>query len=220
MAEDLTAALQAQNQATWSRAVTHRFVKELFAGSVDDAVMANYLVQDYRFVDSFLVLLGASVCSADNLSSRLRLAQFIGEVAGDENTYFHRAFVALSVTEAQRAQMPNSAATTKFMALFREAAETREYAAIIAVLLVTEWLYLDWAARAPTEKPDNFVYSEWISLHNYPGFHEFVAFLRAELNRVGPAQRALVEDFFARTVAVELEFFDASYDHAMKGLAS
>lgn len=131
MAEDLTTALQAQNQATWSRAVTHRFVKELFAGCVDDAVMAHYLVQDYRFVDSFLVLLGASVFSADNLSSRLRLAQFIGEVAGDENTYFQRAFVALGVSEAQRAQMPNSAATTKFMALFREAAETREYAAII-----------------------------------------------------------------------------------------
>jgi hypothetical protein len=32
----------------------HRFVKELFAGAVPDAVMARYLIQDHRFLDSFL----------------------------------------------------------------------------------------------------------------------------------------------------------------------
>jgi thiaminase/transcriptional activator TenA len=29
--------------------VGHRFVKELFAGAVPDAVMARYLIQDHRF---------------------------------------------------------------------------------------------------------------------------------------------------------------------------
>jgi thiaminase len=37
-----------------------RFVKELFAGAVPDAVMARYLIQDHRFLDSFLTLLGAT----------------------------------------------------------------------------------------------------------------------------------------------------------------
>jgi len=30
----------------------------------------------------------------------------------------------------------------------REAAETRSYAAALSVLVVAEWLYLDWASRA------------------------------------------------------------------------
>jgi thiaminase len=40
--------------------VRHRFVNELFAGAVPDAVMARYLIQDHRFLDSFLTLLGAT----------------------------------------------------------------------------------------------------------------------------------------------------------------
>jgi len=31
--------------------VQHRFVHELFAGAVPDAVMARYLIQDHRFLD-------------------------------------------------------------------------------------------------------------------------------------------------------------------------
>ena len=92
-----------------------------------------------------------------------------------------------------------------------EAAETRSYAAALSVLVVTEWLYLDWASRAPQPLPDNFVDGEWISLHNNPDLRSFVDFLRAELDRVGPAQADLCRDFFHRSVALELSFFEAAY---------
>jgi thiaminase len=39
----------------------------------------------------------------------------------------------------------------------------------------------------------------------------FVDFLRAELDRVGPAQADLCRDFFRRAVALELSFFEAAY---------
>ncbi|MFI8595214.1 TenA family protein [Microbacterium sp. NPDC078428] len=219
MTERFTDALREQNRDTWERTVSHRFVRELFDGSIDDAVMAGYLVQDYRFLDDFLVLLGSAVASADALEPRLRLARFIGEVAGDENTYFLRAFDALGVTEEQREQIPDTEPTAAFTALFREAAEAREYAAILAVLLVAEWLYLDWATKAPEALPESFVHADWITLHDYPEFHELVGFLRAELDRVGPSQQALAEDFFARATAIELAFFDASYAHPLEGAA-
>ncbi|MFT3875350.1 MAG: TenA family protein [Propioniciclava sp.] len=219
MTERFTDVLRRHNQDTWDQAVSHRFVTELFDGSIDDAVMAGYLVQDYRFLDSFLVLLGSAVASADALPPRLRLARFIGEIAGDENTYFLRAFEALGVSEEQRSEIPDTEPTAAFTALFREAADTREYAAILAVLLVAEWLYLDWATKAPKPLPDNFVHADWIILHDYPEFHDLVGFLRSELDRVGPAQRALAEDFFGRAVAIELAFFDASYAHPVTGAA-
>ncbi|MGO1284476.1 MAG: TenA family protein [Brachybacterium sp.] len=217
MADRFTDILRQQNKETWDKAVSHRFIRELFDGSLNDAVMAGYLVQDYRFLDSFLMLLGSAVTSADTLASRLRLARFIGEVAGDENTYFLRAFEELGVSEEQREQVPDTEPSAAFTALFREAAETCEYAAILAVLLVAEGLYLDWAMNAPEPLPKSFVHADWITLHDYPGFHELVEFLRDELDRVGPAQRELVEDFFTRTVAIELAFFDASYDHPLEG---
>ena len=93
----------------------------------------------------------------------------------------------------------------------REAAQSRCYAAALSVLVVTEWLYLDWASRAAKPPPVNFVHAEWIALHDSPGFRDFVDFLRSELDRVGPADADLCRDFFQRAVALELAFFDAAY---------
>jgi thiaminase (transcriptional activator TenA) len=209
--ERFTETLRAASEPGWSKAVEHRFVKELFTGAVPDAVMARYLVQDHRFLDSFLVLLGAALASADTFAARLRFGRFIGMVSSGENTYFLRAFEALGVTAERRAADADTEATAGFKEIMREAAETRSYAAALSVLVVTEWLYLDWASRAPRPLPINFVHAEWITLHDSSGLRGFVDFLRAELDRVGPAQAALCRDFFGRTVALELTFFDAAY---------
>jgi thiaminase/transcriptional activator TenA len=211
MSERFTETLRAASEPGWSRAVEHRFVKELFTGAVPDAVMARYLIQDHRFLDSFLLLLGAALAGADTFEARLRFGRFIGMASSEENTYFLRAFQALGVTKERRAADPDTKATAGFKAIMREAAETRSYAAVLSILVVTEWLYLDWASRAPRPLPDNFVHAEWITLHDNPHLRGFVDFLRAELNRIGPAQTDQCRDFFGRAVALELAFFDAAY---------
>ena len=70
MSERFTEILRAASEPAWSDAVRHRFVNELFAGA--DAVMARYLIQDHRFLDSFLTLLGATLASADTFEARVR----------------------------------------------------------------------------------------------------------------------------------------------------
>jgi thiaminase (transcriptional activator TenA) len=211
MSERFTEILRAASEPGWSHAVGHRFVKELFTGAVPDAVMARYLIQDYRFLDSFLLLLGAALAGADTLEARLGFGRFIGMVSSEENTYFLRAFQALGVAEERRAADPDTEATAGFKAIMRQAAETRSYAAALSVLVVTEWLYLDWASRAPRPLPENFVQAEWITLHDSPNLRAFVDFLRAELDRIGPAHADLCRDFFGRAVALELAFFDVAY---------
>jgi thiaminase/transcriptional activator TenA len=211
MSERFTETLRADSEPGWSHAVGHRFVKELFTGAIPDAVMARYLIQDHRFLDSFLIMLGATLVSADTFEARLRLGRFIGMVSAEENTYFLRAFEALGVTEARRSADPDTQPTAGFKAIMREATETRSYAAALSVLVVTEWLYLDWASRAPHPLPNNFVHAEWITLHDSPNLRGFVDFLRAELDRVGPAQAGLCRDFFGRAVALEFSFFEAAY---------
>ena len=211
MPERFTETLRAASEPDWSRAVQHQFVQQLFIGAVPDTVMARYLIQDHRFLDSFLVLLGAAIASADTFAARLRFGRFIGMVSAEENTYFLRAFEALGVTEARRAADPDTQATIGFKAIMREAADTRSYAAALSVLVVAEWLYLNWASRAAQPLPNNFVHAEWITLHDNPDFRGFVGFLRAELDCVGPAQAGLCRDFFSRAVALELSFFEAAY---------
>ena len=211
MPERFTETLRAASEPGWSHAVQHQFVQQLIIGAVPDAVMARYLIQDHRFLDSFLVLRGAALAGADTFAARLRFGRFIGMVSAEENTYFLRAFEALGVTEARRAADPDTQATMGFKAIMREAANTRSYAAALSVLVVAEWLYLNWASRAPQPLPNNFVHAEWITLHDNPDFRGFVGFLRAELDCVGPAQAGLCRDFCYRAVGFELSFFEAAY---------
>src|SRR6266404_5090821 len=211
MSERFTETLRAASEPGWSHAVGHRFVKEVFTGAVPDPVMARYLIQDHRFLDSFLTLLGAALVSADTFEARLCFGRFIGMVSGEENPYFLRAFEALGVAGDRRAADPDTQPTAGFKAIMLEAAATRSYAAALSVLVVAEWLYLDWASHAPKPLPNNFVHAEWIMLHDNPDFRGFVDFLRVELDRVGPAQADLCRDFFRRAVALELSFFEDAY---------
>lgn len=217
MTDTFSDTLQHDNHTTWSAAVEHRFVQELHAGTVPDGVMAGYLIQDHRFLDGFLTLLGSAIATADTFEARLVFSRFAGEVAGDENTYFDRALGALGVSATTLESTPDLPATAGFKQLFQDAAEARSYAATLAVLVVTEWLYHDWATGGRPSDPDSFVHSEWIGLHDNPQFAEFVGFLRTELDRVGPTERAVATEYFRRTVDLELQFFDLTYEHPVEG---
>lgn len=212
MAERFTETLRRESEPDWSAAVGHRFVTDLCAGTLPDPVLAGYLIQDHRFIDSFLALLGAAVATSDSFAARLRIGRFVGVISGEENTYFLRAFNALGLDEQARDSVPDKAPTAGFKAIMREAAATRSYAAALAVLTVAEWIYLEWAMRAPRPLPPRFEHAEWITLHDNPDFRDLVAFLRAELDRVGPAEEKISRDFFRRTVKLEREFFDAAFD--------
>jgi thiaminase/transcriptional activator TenA len=170
MAVTPTGKLRAAVADDWDSAVTHPFVAGLFAGTLPVPKMRAYLVQDYQFVDSFVALMGAAVAVADSTEARMVIARQLGLVAAEENTYFRRSFDALGVADDERTQPGLLPPTASFIALMNEAAGTRDYAACLAVLTVAEWLYLDWASRAPDPLPADPIAREWIELHHNPQF--------------------------------------------------
>jgi thiaminase (transcriptional activator TenA) len=199
--------MRAATAATWEAATGHRFVDELWAGTVDDAVMTRYLAQDALFLDRFVALLGAAVASAHRTAPRLAIARQLGLVAGEENDYFERALDRLGATDP----VDPVPATRGFLDLMDEARRSASYADALTVLLVAERLYLDWAAR-PQPAPDDWLHREWIDLHRGPAFTAWVDLLRGETDRIAAsADRARMTDLFTRAVDLELAFFDAAY---------
>ncbi|WP_260673425.1 TenA family protein [Comamonas aquatica] len=202
----------------WNACIQHRFVDEIFDGSLSDDVLRRYLVQDYQFINRFVALLGAAIASADVFAPRVTLSQFAAMITSDENTYFLRSFDVLGVSPADRLQPALTAPTQAFQQLMHEAAQSLNYANCIAVLAVAEGLYLDWADQ-PAKKhlplPARFEHAEWITLHANDFFRGFVAWLRAELDRVGPTlnpeARAEATRYFQRAVQLERQFFDHVY---------
>ena len=202
----------------WNACVQHRFVDEIFAGTLDDAVLRRYLVQDYQFINRFVALLGAAIASADVFAPRVTLSQFAAMITSDENTYFLRSFDVLGVPEHERLNPVLTAPTQAFQQLMHEAAQSLNYANCIAVLAVAEGLYLDWAdqpAKQQQPLPARFEHAEWITLHANDFFRGFVAWLRSELDRVAPLlsaeQKAEAAGYFQRAVQLERQFFDHIY---------
>ena len=207
--------LRDRTEPTWTQAATHRFTTELADGTLSDPVMRRYLVQDYAFLDSFARLLASAIVKAPCLADRIPLCQFLGVVTSDENTYFQRAFDALSVPAGDRVQPNLRNPTRDFHALMEEAVDCEGYAETLAPLVVFEWLYLSWATAVSDRSPEKFYHAEWITLHANPEFSSFVAWLRGQLDREGPLlpqdRRHRVAALFRRAVELELAFFDEAY---------
>jgi len=210
--------LRERSEPAWTEATTHRFTRELGAGTLDDAVVRRYLTQDYAFVDTLVGAFGHAVGEAPSMAAKRRLIEFLDVITDDENDYFDRSFDALDVPEADRTD-PDLTATTEAMVDLIEAAANRGgYAETLAVLVPAEWVYLTWATAEADDRPEPFYFAEWIDLHANPGFVSFVTWLREELDTIGPRLPARQQDrvarLFERTVALEVEFFEAAYDAA------
>ncbi|MFC0551108.1 TenA family protein [Planotetraspora thailandica] len=201
--------LRSAAEPDWTAAVTHPFAAAISGGTAD---MRRYLIQDFQFVDTFTALLGAAVAAADRFEARVPFGRFLGQTVTDtERGYFHRALEALGVDAADMTSPELEPVTVSFRSLMDEARSSQDYSLVLAVLCVAEWVYLGWASRT-VSPPEGFLHREWVELHSGPEFEAWVGFLRAELDRVGPAlgeaaQRRVLT-IFREAVRLERGFFD------------
>lgn len=221
--------LRDRAESEWTGAVEHPFTRELGAGTLSENAFADYLVQDYAFVDALVGTFGFAIGQAPDMAAKQPLVEFLDTVTDDENDYFERSFDALDVPESQWTDPELTETTASFVDLLGRAAREGGYAETLAVLVPAEWIYERWATAAAEQhadpdaesEPPNagvdlpFYYDEWIDLHAVPSFVEFVSWLRGQLDRHGPElsdrRQARVERLFRRTVDLEIAFFETAY---------
>jgi len=66
----------------WEKVINHKFTNELAEGTLDKDVLKRYLIQDYRFLDAFVVLLASIIAKARDLPDRIPGAQFLAIITG------------------------------------------------------------------------------------------------------------------------------------------
>lgn len=197
----------------WDRVINHKFTKDLAAGAIERECLKKYLVQDHRFLDSFVVLLASIVAKARTLQDRIPGCQFLALITGKENTYFERSFEALGVTLEERQSIPDAPCTTGFCELMREVASTGSLAEMLAVIVVCEWSYLSWGelVKDTTVREDFYCY-EWVDLHCGEYFASVIEYLRGlldkELEYLDEEEKDACQRRFLQTVQLEEDFFD------------
>lgn len=207
-----TQYLQSLVAQDWHAATHHAFTNALADGTLSREKMAGYLQQDYQFIDGFVRLLASAVAHAPTLQDAVPGAQFLGVICGPENTYFLRSSQALEISLSA----PAAPETIAFQQLMDQARRSGRYEIMLSVLVVAEWIYLDWATPFEGCADDlPFWLGEWISLHSGDGFAQVVAYLRDQLDIVWEAldddARENVTATFTEAVRLERAFFDASW---------
>lgn len=210
--------LRSHAREPWDAMLEHRFVSDCTDGRIETTVYRRYLEQEFAFVETAAVALGYAVVNAPSLGEIRRFADALSGLVTDQRRYFERAFAELDVDD-RRASEPFPE-TRRLSDVVHRGATTPGYAESLAPMLAAEWLYATWCHRAAVEgsvDPDSLV-GEWIRLHDEPGFRAHAAWLRDEMDRVGPtlsaARQRDVAALFGRTLEAEVRFHDAPYDRS------
>ncbi len=146
--------LRERSEPTWTDATEHPFTRELGAGTLSEDAYAEYLVQDYAFVDDLVGTFGYAVGQAPDMASKRPLVEFLDTITDEENDYFERSFDALEVPESRRRDPKLAEPTAAFVDLLGRAAGEGGYAETLAVLVPAEWIYEEWATAVAAEYAD------------------------------------------------------------------
>ncbi len=200
----------------WHKATDHQFVREMVNGTLDKAVFAEYLIQDYAFVDSFLDLVSYMIAYANTIEQKHRLSTFLSMITSDEDDYFIRSFKALGVDEKDYSpeNVKRFPSIQGFDEAIKKAIASKKYEHCLAVLCCAESVYCEWATKYQDKKPEEFYFAEWLLLHNNKDFKEFVDWLKSELDALSDTPKVVqkeVEDIFVQVCQLEAAFFDESY---------
>lgn len=210
-----TEALLAKYQNTFKEATEHQLTKELCLGTLKDSTLYTYLAQDLQFFETGLRLICKVTSLAPTNDSLITLAKKVGFFASDENSYFHDALELLepSVDAARREFLLKEqiGSIKNYVGFLIEMTNDTSYtyAQLVTYLWCAEEVYWKWAHDLPRAKGLHWKYQTWIDLHDGEHFQVWCEFLRKEVDRYSLEE---VESVFHKTLQLEVEFFNESYN--------
>ena len=211
----LTQELRRRHEELWDRVVNHPFVLELGADTLPLEKFKRYFLQDYVFFRDFVSLLALGVAKAPDLNASRHLAAFLAEVLQGEEQLFQGSFEQWGLEPEEYSRPAPSPPAAAFGDLMARVAYEGAFAEIMTVLVVTEWVYLDWATRAADlGRPDTPVYRAWTEIHSNEEFRKFVLWLLETLDGLdlSAEQEQRVRDLFHATLRYELAFWELGYN--------
>ena len=216
--------LRDEAEPCWTRMVGHRMTRDMATDSLPSDVLRRYLVYEHDFVETAVTILGYALVKAPGIPEQTRLVAALQGLVTDQLAWFRRVFGALGVSDDQRIVTGPPPAVSAFRDGMLSLAARGSYEEIIAAMAAAEWMYLTWSRAAHARRPRDPVCGEWIALHVARPFVDQVAWLRDEIDRLGPQlapvhQRRLATAF-RRTLVLEIGFHDAPYEEPATGQRS
>ena len=206
--------LRQAHHTLWERMVGHPFVLALGDGTLPRGVFADYMAQDYLFIDALARTVAYGVAKAPDLATAKPLGDFLHSLLGAEEAWFRGAFSELGVPVPGPGAHPLPA-TQRFSSFLLRVGRSGTFQQVATALYVSEGTYYDWATRLTRQgrQPKDTLYRGWIGLHADDALGRFVAFLSdcLEAPPSSPLEEKRLERVFTATLRHELGFWEAVY---------
>ncbi|KAI3406896.1 hypothetical protein KGF56_000188 [Candida oxycetoniae] len=216
------------NYDLYTKAISQPLTNELCQGTLSNSRLYTYLVQDLKFFEFSLNLIGKTLSLCDDPGASIRLAKQIGWLADDENTYFRETLAELEKDNDLSSVIPKMRndngitlpAVTKYIEYLEYMIhESKTYIELITLCYTMEKIYLAWVEY--NQERGTIVanlapkFQTWIDLHSGEHFIEWVDFLQREVERsiTSEEKEKINHDTFVKTVGLEIDFFESCYNY-------
>lgn len=187
--------------------LSHPFVVGLGDGSLPPAVFARWVVQDWRYLLTYVEVLETLASGAPTPAAQDRW-RALAALTRDEELALHRAFAArFALTEADLDTATDAPATAAYTGFLRQAV-ARSYGHGVAAIVPCGVGYVSLAAAlAEGPAPADARYADWITTYNDPAFAEAVVWMERELDAC-PGEHGAFDATYAEGARHELAFWD------------
>ncbi|WP_428391070.1 TenA family protein [Lichenicoccus sp.] len=212
----ISQTILAANRDVWDDMQSHRFIEDIAADRLPLDVFERYLVFEYGFVETAMLIFGHAMLKASSFRQRRWLIGVLHALAEEQMGTFRQAFNALGIAPPTSADPPVPEAVRAFSRGMMDVAQTGDYPDLLAIMLAAEWMYAAWCSRIDLATIDSPELRRWVALHASSGFLAQAAWLRAEIDTVAAkadvAGRDRLSSLFRRALLLEIDFHHAAYD--------
>ena len=208
-------------QDVWTAQKDHPFVRELAAGTLDEAAFEHWVKQDYRYLQDYARLFAIAGAKATDEATMTHLLGVAHQVL-DHEMDLHRDFAAdygISVAELEAVEKaPTCVAYTSF--LIRTAYEG-SIAEIAAALYPCMQGYLDVADHMSELAEEEHRYTPFIEMYTGDDFREATEWCRELVDRCGeqyPGRHDAMVEAFLTSAKLEHQFWEMAYTQEGWGL--
>ncbi|AGB37286.1 thiaminase II [Natronococcus occultus] len=199
-----------RGEPIWDAQKSHRFVRELSAGTLDKATFVYWVRQDYCYLLDYarvFAIAGTKAHQDETMTHLLRVAHGILDVELD----LHREFAAdYGIGEGldRVEKAPTCVAYTNFLV---RTAHVGSLAEIAAAINPCGQGYLDIAEHGADFADEDHRYMPFIEKYTSEEFYEAVDWVRAFVDRCGeryPGERKAMERAFLTSAKLEHRFWE------------
>lgn len=209
----LSERILAENAAVFDAMVHHRFVADVAADRLPDAVFNRYLVYEGAFVETAIRIFALAIAKAPAIADQRWLIGVLDSLANSQVAYFEATFTSRGIDPAA------FDLTHRDVAAFREGmlgiAQNGGFLEIVTAMFSAEWMYWTWSRDAAGVRIADLDLQRWVDLHAATAFADQARWLRDRIDAAGPGsdavQKARLSTIFGQVQRLEIAFHEAAY---------